>query len=63
MTERLWTKMWEIDRIEETKMAHLGLIDLLAWDLKSKKANLPAYKLMGGNEPEDSRLCLDRDLG
>ena len=52
MTERLWTKMWEIDRIEETKMAHLGLIDLLAWDLKSKKANLPAYKLMGGNGPK-----------
>ena len=33
-------------------MAHLGLIDLLAWDLKSKKANLPAYKLMGGNDPK-----------
>jgi L-alanine-DL-glutamate epimerase-like enolase superfamily enzyme len=51
MTERLWAKMWEIDRIEETNMAHLGLIDLLAWDLKSKKAGLPAYKLMGGNDP------------
>jgi L-alanine-DL-glutamate epimerase-like enolase superfamily enzyme len=42
LTERLWTKMWEIDRIEETNMAHFGLIDLLAWDLKSKKTNLPA---------------------
>ena len=52
MTERLWTKMWEIDRIEETKMAHLGLVDLLAWDIKSKKADLPAYKLMGGNDPK-----------
>ena len=52
LTERLWTKMWEIDRIEETNMAHFGLIDLLAWDLKSKKANLPAYKLMGGNDPK-----------
>lgn len=52
LTERLWTKMWEIDRIEETNMAHFGLIDLLAWDLKSKKAGLPAYKLMGGNDPK-----------
>ena len=33
-------------------MAHFGLIDLLAWDLKSKKAGLPAYKLMGGNDPK-----------
>ena len=52
LTERLWTKMWEIDRIEETNMAHFGLIDLLAWDLKSKKAGLPAYKLLGGNDPK-----------
>jgi len=50
MTERLWTRIWEIDRLEEMQMAHLGLIDLLAWDIKSKKANLPAYKLMGGND-------------
>lgn len=50
LTERLWTKMWEIDRIEETRMAHLGLIDLLSWDVKSRKAGLPAYKLMGGND-------------
>jgi L-alanine-DL-glutamate epimerase-like enolase superfamily enzyme len=50
MTERLWTLMWEIDRIEEVRMAHLGLIDLLAWDVKAKKAGLPLYQLLGGNE-------------
>ena len=44
-------------------MAHLGLIDLLAWDIKSKKANLPAYKLHGGQRPENPRLRLDRDRG
>ena len=50
MIERLWTKMWEIDRLEETRMDHLGLIDLMLWDIKSRKAGLPAYALMGGNE-------------
>jgi L-alanine-DL-glutamate epimerase-like enolase superfamily enzyme len=52
MTERLWTRIWEIDRIEEMHMAHLGLIDLLAWDIKSKKAGLPVYQLIGGNDPK-----------
>jgi L-alanine-DL-glutamate epimerase-like enolase superfamily enzyme len=48
MTECLWTRIWEIDRIEEMNMAHLGLADLLAWDIKSKKAGLPLYQLLGG---------------
>lgn len=49
MTERLWTKIWEIDRIEELHMRNLGLIDQLAWDIKAKKAGLPLYQLLGGN--------------
>jgi len=52
MTERLWTRMWEIDRIEEMQMAHLGLIDLLAWDIKSRKAGLPLYQMIGGSDPK-----------
>jgi len=47
-TERLWHLMWEIDRIEETLMAHLGLVDLLAWDIKSKKAGMPLWQMLGG---------------
>ena len=49
MTERLWHLAWEIDRIEEMHMRHLGLVDLLAWDIKSKKAGLPVHQLLGGN--------------
>ena len=51
MTERLWTRVWEIDRIEEMNMAHLGLIDLMAWDIKSRKSGLPLYQMIGGNDP------------
>ena len=29
-----------------------GLIDLLAWDIKSRKAGLPLYQLIGGNNPK-----------
>jgi L-alanine-DL-glutamate epimerase-like enolase superfamily enzyme len=51
LTERLWTRIWEIDRIEEMQILHLGLIDLLAWDIKSKKASMPIYQMVGGSNP------------
>jgi hypothetical protein len=50
-TERLWKLIWEIDRVEEMPMTHLGLVDLLAWDVKSKKAGLPLWQLLGGFDP------------
>jgi L-alanine-DL-glutamate epimerase-like enolase superfamily enzyme len=49
LTERLWHKIWEIDRIEELHMSHLGLLDVACWDIKARKAGLPLYKLLGGN--------------
>lgn len=50
LTERMWQLMWEIDRIEEVHMRHFGLIDILCWDLKSKRAGMPIYQMLGGND-------------
>lgn len=49
LTERLWSKMWDIDRIEEINLRALGILDLLAWDVKSQVAQMPIYKMLGGN--------------
>ena len=51
-TERLWHLLWEIDRVDEMHMTHLGLADLMAWDIKSKKANMPVWQMLGGNSPK-----------
>jgi L-alanine-DL-glutamate epimerase-like enolase superfamily enzyme len=50
MTERLWGLIWEIDRIEEMQLSQLGLLDLIAWDIKSRTARLPIYRLLGGHQ-------------
>ena len=48
MTERMWTRVWEVDRAEEFHQRQLGILDLLCWDLKSKIAGMPIYMLLGG---------------
>ena len=50
LTERLWRLIWELDRIEEIHMRSLGLLDMLAWDIKSQHAKMPIYQMLGGDD-------------
>ncbi|MCD6521134.1 MAG: racemase [Anaerolineae bacterium] len=51
LTEQLWWRIWELDRIEEFNIHDLGLLDIAFWDIKSQAAGLPIYRLLGGNDP------------
>ena len=50
LTERMWHLMWEVDRIEEVHMRLLGMLDILCWDIKSKRAKMPIHQLLGGHD-------------
>jgi len=52
LTEDLWTRIWELDRLEELTVHELGMLDIACWDIKSQKAQLPVYRLVGGNDPK-----------
>ncbi|MFH1086554.1 MAG: enolase C-terminal domain-like protein [Chloroflexota bacterium] len=49
LTEDLWWRIWELDRLEEFQVHQLGLLDIACWDIKSQAAGLPLHKLLGGN--------------
>ncbi len=50
-SEYLWHRIWELDRLEEMQLHSLGLVDLAIWDLKSKRANMPLWQMLGGHNP------------
>lgn len=50
MTEQLWQDLWELDRAERLQVDVFALVDIACWDIKSQKAGIPLYKLIGGND-------------
>lgn len=52
MRERLWSLMWELDRLEEFPMYALGYLDVAVWDIAAKAAGVPVYKLLGGHKAQ-----------
>ena len=50
LTERIWNLVWEVDRIEEFPMRPIGVLDILCWDVKSRRAQMPVYQMLGGND-------------
>ena len=52
LSEKMWNLLWEVDRIEEFNIRSLGILDILCWDVKSKKANIPIYQMLGGDDAD-----------
>lgn len=47
-TEDIWHTGWELHRVGYPEP---WLIEVACWDIKSQKAGLPLYQLLGGNNP------------
>ena len=59
--ERLWNKIWWAThyggRGGPTVLA-LSAFDIALWDLKARRAKLPLWNLLGGNDPDFILQCL-----
>jgi L-alanine-DL-glutamate epimerase-like enolase superfamily enzyme len=54
LIERLWTKIWwglHYGGRGGPAVLSLSAFDIALWDLKAKRAKLPLYRLLGGNDP------------
>jgi L-alanine-DL-glutamate epimerase-like enolase superfamily enzyme len=49
LKEKLWKKMWLVDRSEQIPNYTFSLLDICLWDITAKKAKLPLYQLLGGS--------------
>ncbi len=50
--EHIWQKLWYAQRFFYTGRRPIDLIDRMLWDLASRHANLPIYKLLGACREE-----------
>lgn len=46
--ERIWRKLWKVNRLYNSPQTILGPIDVAIWDLIGKYLGQPIYKLLGG---------------
>ena len=50
--ERLWHKVWELDRVEEIPLYLLGTVDIALWDLAGRAYGGPTWEVLGGARRE-----------
>jgi L-alanine-DL-glutamate epimerase-like enolase superfamily enzyme len=46
--ERIWHRMWELDRTEEFPIWLIGLVDSALWDLAGRLYDSPTWEVLGG---------------
>ena len=45
--ERIWQKLWSMNRVMHLPDTVLGVVDIAIWDILGKSTGLPIYKLLG----------------